>query len=88
MAGRVCDWNRPRDTGLHMGLGGGLHGAHSAQPDTIFHSKEELLGICLPEPRPVGGWALSASLAARQARKEPLMAEVGQATPNSPVIQG
>lgn len=53
MAGRVCDWNRPRDTGLHVGLGGGLHGAHSAQPDTIFHSKEELLGVCLPEPRPV-----------------------------------
>lgn len=40
--------------------------------------------------RSPGRWmdGLSASLAARQARKELLMAEVGQATPNSSVTQG
>lgn len=54
-----------------------------------FHSKKELLGFCPPgSPGQWTEWALSASLAARQAWKELLMAEMGQASPSSSIIQG
>lgn len=75
---QVCMW----------GLGGGLPGR---TVPSLTPSPTRRKSCLAPASRSPGRWperALSASLAVCQARKELLMAEVGQATPNSSVTQG
>lgn len=82
-----CDWNCPPATGLHVSAVPGSAGLTAPSPTPSFPGKKELLGSCPPGARQWTERALSASLAARQAWKELLMAGLGQTSPSSSIIQ-